>query len=41
MKDYIVVDCGLFVDIFNIIILLNNNLMEGVEKLYKEVEYYN
>lgn len=40
-KDYIAVDCGLPADTFNIITLLNNNLTEGVEKLYKEVEYYN
>ncbi|OOR72789.1 GNAT family N-acetyltransferase [Bacillus cereus] len=40
-KDYIAVDCGLPADTFNIITLLNNNLTEGVEKLHKEVEYYN
>ena len=40
-KDYIAVDCGLPADTFNIITLLNNNLTEGIEKLYKEVEYYN
>ncbi|WP_141436328.1 GNAT family N-acetyltransferase [Bacillus cereus] len=40
-KDYISVDCGLPADTFNIITLLNNNLTEGIEKLYKEVEYYN
>ncbi|ANC19678.1 acetyltransferase [Bacillus cereus] len=40
-KDYIAVDCGLPADTFNIITLLNNNLTEGVEKLYKEVDYYN
>ena len=39
-KDYIAVDCGLPADTFNIITLLNNNLTEGIEKLYKEVEYY-
>ena len=40
-KDYISVDCGLPADTFNVITLLNNNLTEGIEKLYKEVFYYN
>ncbi|MGG0446335.1 GNAT family N-acetyltransferase [Bacillus mycoides] len=40
-KDYITVDCGLPADTFNIITLLNSNVTEGIEKLYKEVEYYN
>ncbi|HFU7086179.1 GNAT family N-acetyltransferase [Bacillus tropicus] len=40
-KDYIAVDCGLPADTFNIITLLNNNVMEDIEKLYKEVAYYN
>ncbi|KAB2459784.1 GNAT family N-acetyltransferase [Bacillus sp. CH126_4D] len=40
-KDYIAVDCGLPADTFNIITLLNSNVTEGVEKLYKEVECYN
>ncbi|MGV2488218.1 UNVERIFIED_CONTAM: GNAT family N-acetyltransferase, partial [Bacillus mycoides] len=35
------VDCGLPADTFNIITLLNSNVTEGIEKLYKEVEYYN
>ncbi|KXY27012.1 GNAT family N-acetyltransferase [Bacillus cereus] len=40
-QDYIAVDCGLPADTFNIITLLNNNLTVGIEKLYKEVDYYN
>ncbi|MGH1158794.1 GNAT family N-acetyltransferase [Bacillus mycoides] len=40
-KDYITVDCGLPADTFNIITLLNSNVTEGIEKLYKEVECYN
>ncbi|EEK83865.1 Acetyltransferase [Bacillus cereus ATCC 4342] len=40
-KDYIAVDCGLPADTFNIITLLNNNVTEDIEKLYKEVAYYN
>ncbi|MBE5106645.1 GNAT family N-acetyltransferase [Bacillus thuringiensis] len=40
-KDYIAVDCGLPADTFNIITLLNNNVTEGSEELYKEVEYFN
>ncbi|MBK5488032.1 GNAT family N-acetyltransferase [Bacillus sp. TH17] len=40
-KDYITIDCGLPADTFNIITLLNSNVTEGIEKLYKEVEYYN
>ncbi|RKF52402.1 acetyltransferase [Bacillus wiedmannii] len=40
-KDYIAVDCGLPADTFNIITLLNNNLAEGSEQLYKEVAYFN
>ncbi len=40
-KDYIAVDCGLPADTFNIITLLNNNVTEGIEKLYKEVAYFN
>ncbi len=40
-KDYIAVDCGLPADTFNIITLLNNDLMEGNEKLYKVVNSYN
>ncbi|KZD34278.1 acetyltransferase GNAT family [Bacillus cereus] len=40
-KDYITVDCGIPADTFNIITLLNSNVTEGIEKLYKEVEYYN
>lgn len=40
-KDYIAVDCGLPADTFNIITLLNNNVTENIEKLYKEVAYYN
>ena len=40
-KDYIAVDCGLPADTFNIITLLNNNVTEGIEKLYKEVNNYN
>ncbi|PER51197.1 GNAT family N-acetyltransferase [Bacillus thuringiensis] len=40
-KDYIAVDCGLPADTFNIITLVNNNLTVGIEKLYKEVDYYN
>ncbi|MGE6540711.1 GNAT family N-acetyltransferase [Bacillus luti] len=38
---YIAVDCGLPADTFNIITLLNNNLTEGSEKLYEEIERYN
>ncbi|MGK0532486.1 GNAT family N-acetyltransferase [Bacillus sp. 'calajunan'] len=41
MKDYIAVDCGLPADTFNIITILNNNLTEGIEKLYKVVNNYN
>ncbi|WP_226639267.1 GNAT family N-acetyltransferase [Bacillus tropicus] len=40
-KGYIAVDCGLPADTFNIITLLNNNVTENIEKLYKEVVYYN
>ncbi|WP_166703874.1 GNAT family N-acetyltransferase [Bacillus albus] len=40
-KDYIAIDCGLPADTFNIITLLNNDLMEGIEKLYKVVNSYN
>ncbi|MEX0137201.1 GNAT family N-acetyltransferase [Bacillus nitratireducens] len=40
-KDYITVDCGLPADTFNIITLLNSNVTDGIEKLYKEVECYN
>lgn len=40
-KDYVAVDCGLPADTFNIITLRNNNLVEEIEGLYKEVEYYN
>ncbi|MDJ1476069.1 GNAT family N-acetyltransferase [Bacillus sp. LS15-K4] len=40
-KDYIAVDCGLPADTFNIITLLNNDLTEGIEKLYKVVNSYN
>ncbi|PEJ75633.1 GNAT family N-acetyltransferase [Bacillus wiedmannii] len=40
-KDYIAVDCGLPADTFNIITILNNNLTEGIEKLYKVVNNYN
>ncbi|HFK1548064.1 GNAT family N-acetyltransferase [Bacillus albus] len=40
-KDYIAVDCGLPTDTFNIITLLNNDLSEGIEKLYKVVNNYN
>ena len=40
-KDYIDVDCGLPADTFNIITLLNNNLTEGIEQLYREIEYFN
>ncbi|MFP3377156.1 GNAT family N-acetyltransferase [Bacillus sp. SIMBA_069] len=40
-KDYIAVDCGLPADTFNIITLLNSNVTEGIEKLYKEVECFN
>ncbi|EEK78635.1 Acetyltransferase [Bacillus cereus R309803] len=40
-KDYIAVDCGLPADTFNIITLLNNDLMEGIEKLYKVINSYN
>ncbi|MGN4443592.1 GNAT family N-acetyltransferase [Bacillus cereus group sp. MYBK79-1] len=40
-RDYIAVDCGLPADTFNIITLLNSNVTEGIEKLYKEVEFYN
>ena len=40
-EDYIAVDCGLPADTFNIITLLNNNVTEGIEKLYKEVNNYN
>ncbi|PEJ38050.1 GNAT family N-acetyltransferase [Bacillus wiedmannii] len=40
-KDYVAVDCGLPADTFNIITLLNNDLTEGIEKLYKVVNNYN
>ncbi|PGE65259.1 GNAT family N-acetyltransferase [Bacillus wiedmannii] len=40
-NDYIAVDCGLPADTFNIITILNNNLTEGIEKLYKVVNNYN
>ncbi|HHK5550879.1 GNAT family N-acetyltransferase [Bacillus anthracis] len=40
-KDYIAVDCGLPADTFNIITLLNNDVTEGIEKLYKVVHNYN
>ncbi|MGN5652110.1 GNAT family N-acetyltransferase [Bacillus sp. Brlt_9] len=40
-KDYIAVDCGLPADTFNIITLLNNDLTEGNEKLYRVVNIYN
>ncbi|WP_237980441.1 GNAT family N-acetyltransferase [Bacillus thuringiensis] len=40
-KDYIAIDCGLPADTFNIITLLNNDLTEGIEKLYKVVNNYN
>ncbi|MBE7123220.1 GNAT family N-acetyltransferase [Bacillus cereus] len=40
-KDYITVNCGLPADTFNIITLLNDNLTEGFEQLYKEVDYFN
>ncbi len=40
-KDYIAVDCGLPADTFNIITILNNNLTEGIDKLYKVVNNYN
>ncbi|MGX5499231.1 GNAT family N-acetyltransferase [Bacillus wiedmannii] len=40
-KDYIAVECGLPADTFNIITILNNNLTEGIEKLYKVVNNYN
>ncbi len=40
-KDYIAVDCGLPADTFNIITLLNNDVTEGIEKLYKVVNSYN
>ncbi|MCU5376202.1 GNAT family N-acetyltransferase [Bacillus cereus] len=40
-KDYIAVDCGLPADTFNIITLLNNDVTEGIEKLYKVVNNYN
>lgn len=40
-QDYIAVDCGLPADTFNVITLLNNHLTVGIEKLYKEVDYYN
>lgn len=40
-KDYIAVDCGLPADTFNIITLLNNDVTEGIEKIYKVVSTYN
>lgn len=40
-KDYIAVDCGLPADTFNIITLLNNDVTEGIEKLYNVVNSYN
>ncbi|GAB6436074.1 MULTISPECIES: GNAT family N-acetyltransferase [Bacillus] len=40
-KDYIAVDCGLPADTFNIITLLNNDVTEGIEKLYRVVNNYN
>lgn len=40
-KDYIAVDCGLPADTFNIITLLNNDVTEGIEKIYKVVSAYN
>ncbi|EJR54839.1 hypothetical protein IIM_01779 [Bacillus cereus VD107] len=40
-KNYIAVDCSLPADTFNIITLLNNNLTEGVDQLYTEIEHFN
>ncbi len=40
-KDYIAVDCGLPADTFNIITLLNNDVTEDIEKLYKVINNYN
>ncbi|MGD6888128.1 GNAT family N-acetyltransferase [Bacillus mobilis] len=40
-KDYIAVDCGLPADTFNIITLLNSNVTEVIEKLYKQVDCFN
>ncbi|MGG0301651.1 GNAT family N-acetyltransferase [Bacillus albus] len=40
-NDFIAIDCGLPADTFNIITLLNNDLTEGIKKLYKVVNIYN
>ncbi|KFM99681.1 GNAT family N-acetyltransferase [Bacillus clarus] len=40
-KDYVKVDCGLPTDTFNIITLLNNDVMEEKQELCAEIEYFN